>query len=476
MGGVGGGGAHFVPFLLTVYLVTNVTVNAFCTGRFSKGGLNVVGASSGGLGTLLHVVSSRCMSAMGVNRLIRRTVPRVLSRLSPRSSCVPTGSLRTMGTSLGNDFDNVNVRFAVRGSAVRMGDIVRNNPSRGINLVTNSHVMRMSSSTFINGVIAGDRTVGHLGNRGNDGIGLNICHPNRGSLLRFAIVHKGVPIGDVSTTCVVGRGMNCVGIGGFNRAACPRLLVTLTGLGRGGYRNLVISLHKGAKNCVTTTVRVIGRFLPGGHLVICARKHGSPHRSCGSGKAKDGRGVPLIMLISRNSTSTDRVFTKTVRSGSHNAVMKHHSFKGNLMRRPVRFDSNSTVQLAVTHCCAPSKHYVRGPCRGKGRSRCRLSLLAHCRRNRFFSTSDVGRSRARMCRAHLNHPMCKKKNVVPSVFMPRSAANVASCFHVTTGHKLVVHCAFSCASRGHDALRGCSAPRGVRTCLGKRGLLGGFTT
>lgn len=471
----GGQASHFVPMVITMDVMAKVLVKAFCTGRFSKGGLNVVGASSGGLGTLLHVVSSRCMSAIGVNRLIRSTVPRVLNRLSPRSSCVPTGSLRTMGSSLGKDFDKVNVRFAVRRSAVRMGGIVRNKPSRGINLVTKSHVVRISSDTFMKGVIAGCRSVGELGNPGNDRMGLNIFHPKRGRALRFAVIHNSVPMGDMSTTCVLGSGFNCVGMGGFNRAACPRLLVSLTGLGRTGYRKIIVSLHNGANKCVNTTVRVMGRFLPGGELVICARKHGSPHRGCASGKAKDDRGVPVIMLVSRNSTSTDRVFTKTVRSGSQKAVVKHHSFKGKLMRRPVSFDSNSTVHLAVTHCCAPSKHYVRGPCMGNGSTGCRVSVLAHCRRKRFFSRSDVGRSRDRVFRASLNHPMCKNKNVVPSVFMPRSAANVASCCHVTIGHKLAVRFTFRCASGRHTRVRGCRARRDLLRCLGRRGVLRRFT-
>lgn len=368
-----GGASHFVPLVVTVDMITKVLVKAFCTERFTNGGLKVVGDSSGGLGTLLHIVSSRCISAIGVASLMRGTVPRVLTRLSPRSACVPTRGLRRMGSRLRNDFDNVNVRFAVRRSAVRMGDIVPNKPSRGINLVTNSHVMVIGSDLFTNGNLAGRGTVHGLGNPGKDRIGLNIGHTARGRLLSFAVAHNSVPRGAVSTTCVLSSSCKCVRVDGFKHAARIRLLGTVTRLDRRGYGNLVVSLHSGAKKCVRTTAHVIGRFLPRKGLVMCARNHGCPHvRRC-TGNANDYRGLPLIMLMGRDSTSTDRVFTNTVRSGSHKAVMKHHSFNGKLMRRPVSFDSNSTVHLAVTHCCAPSNHYVRHPCRGNGSDGCRVS-------------------------------------------------------------------------------------------------------
>lgn len=413
------------------------------------------------------------MSTIGVSSLISGTVPRVLTRLSPRSICVDTGSTTTTASSLGNSFSNMNVRFIVHRSAVRIRGIVRGKPTRGTKLLTNSGVMTMSNGPFMNGVIAGRRTVRHLGNPGSAGIGVNIVHCNDGGIRAFDIAHNRVPAGDIATTCVLSSGAKCVHVGGFNRGACPRVLVTLTGLSRRKFGGLYVSLHSGSNNCLATTIGVTGRFLPRGGLVLCARNHGSPHRSCVDSNGNSCGGVPVIILVGRNSTSSTRVFTKTVRSGSHTAVVNHHSFNGKLMRRRVRFPSRDLVHLAVTHCCAPSNEYVRGPCALNSDNSCRRSLLAHCRRNRFFSRSDVGRANP-TCRANVNEIICNNNNVAPSVFIPRSALNVASCFGRTDVDKLVLRFTFACASSGHPGLGGFGRVVRLTSCLSGRGLMRRF--
>lgn len=117
--------------------------------------------------------------------------------------------------------------------------------------------------------------------------------------------------------------------------------------------------------------------------------------------------------------------------------MNHHSFNGKLIRHPVSLPSNSVVHLAVTHCCAPTNHYVRGPCSDS--ASCGGSLVRHFGRNRLVGTSDVRFPSSLGMRAGgLNHAICNKNNVVPSCFIPVSAALCASCRHgLMTGNTIV---------------------------------------
>lgn len=155
--------------------------------------------------------------------------------------------------------------------------------------------------------------------------------------------------------------------------------------------------------------------------------------------------------------------------------MKHHSFNGKLIRHPVSLPSNSVVHLAVTHCCAPTKHYVRGPCsddvgrgpKGKGDDRddvrgCGRSLVSQCGRNRVIDTSDVRFPSSLGYRAGgLKHAICNKKNVVPSCFIPMSAALCASCRHGLMTGKMIVGAAVGFVRGGQGTLlSGCGAFRG----------------
>lgn len=69
---------------------------------------------------------------------------------------------------------------------------------------------------------------------------------------------------------------------------------------------------------------------------------------------------PLIMLMSNKSTDTDRVLSKTLRSGSQTALINAHAFNGKLIRSIHDLTSNSKMTIAITECLAPDNHSVGG--------------------------------------------------------------------------------------------------------------------
>lgn len=245
---------------------------------------------------------------------MRRTVIGVLTRLSPRSACSSTRRIGGVGRPLRNGFRNVKIRFRVVRSALLIMRPIDGNPSRGMNVLTNSHVMTIGSATVTNMGVDARSVVTHLHKPGSSRMGLAVVHQNIGSPLLFAMGQSGVPVLDLSTTCVVRPGANCVHVGHFKTAATRRFLATVGRLRGGKVGSLVLSLRNGKNNCLGTTVSLTGRFLKRGRLVMCARKHATRHDRFFTGNAKGFHGKHLIMLMSRCSTSTDRVIAKTVRS------------------------------------------------------------------------------------------------------------------------------------------------------------------
>lgn len=267
-----------------------------------------------GLRLTRFTVSGLCMSAIGRGGLIRSTVVRVLTRLSPRSACSSTRRIGGVGRPLRNGFRKVNMRFRVVRSALLVMRPIDGNPSRGMNVLTKSHVVTIGSATVTNMGVKARRVVKHLQNPGSSGMGLAVVHENIGRPLLFGMGQSGVPVLDLSTTCVVRPGVKCVHVGHFKTAATRRFLGTLGRLRGGKVGSLVLSLRNGKKNCLGTTVSLTGRFLKRGRLVICARKHSTRHDRFFTGNGKGFHGKHLIMLMSRCSTSTDRVIANTVRS------------------------------------------------------------------------------------------------------------------------------------------------------------------
>lgn len=70
--------------------------------------------------------------------------------------------------------------------------------------------------------------------------------------------------------------------------------------------------------------------------------------------------------------------------------------------------------------------------------------------------------------------MCNNNNVVPSMFIPRSAAKMSSCLVRMDGGKLVLRFDFRCASHGHTGLDRCSGRRSLLGCLHRRDVIRRF--
>ncbi len=418
-------------------------------------GIGVGGRILRGLCITRATIGGFCISDIGRRGLVRSTVHNVLGRLSPRSSCAATRRAGGLARSLRKSFRNINVRFGISRSALLIVRAVTSNPSRHTNLLPNSHVIDIGSATVTNIGVDHRRVVHHLHNGGNAVTLLNIIHHNVTSALSFQIGESGVPIGAVSTTCVVAPDVKCVHVNSFNTAARSRFLSTISSLRSDKVHSLVVSRRNGNNKCLRSTMRVTGRFLGGNSLVMCARNHVSPQRGFFTSNGNHLARKRIIVLLSRCSTSTTRVLTKTVRSSSHNAVINQQSCNGNLIREPVRFASKSVVHLAITRCCAPSKQYVRGPCARKNGSSCCRSVRRHCRRNRFCDTSDVRfPSSLHCCALHRNHIICNNNNVVPSCFIPLSALRCAHCRHRLSTGNVVLNRALGCTSGGHGTLGG----------------------
>lgn len=300
--GVGAVGQVLLPLLVLDMFTTSVSTR-------HNGGV-----STHGLRLTLCTVSGLCMSSADRAGLIRSTVINVLRGLSPRSACASPRRAGRVARPLRNGFSKVNVRFGVLASALCIVRMVPNKPSRGINLVTNSHVVVISSALVTNIGVGGASIVGHLHNPGGARIQMGILHNKIPSLVRFGVAHKGVPMCDLSTTCVTSGTAKCVGLGHFTTSSTSRFQRTLRGLGGRKVGGLVLSLRKGNKKCLGVTVSLTSRFLNGSGLVICARKGGRPHRRTGSSTHKKFRRKHLIILMSRASTSTDRVLSNTIRS------------------------------------------------------------------------------------------------------------------------------------------------------------------
>lgn len=206
------------------------------------------------------------------------------------------------------------MRFRVVRSALLIIRPIDGNPSRGVKVLTNSHVVTIGSDTVTNMGVDARRVVGHLHNPGNSGMGLGVIHHNIRSPLIFAMGESGVPVLDLSTSCVVRPGANCVHVGHFKTAATRRFGGTVGRLRGRKVGSVVLSLRNGKKNCLGTTVSLTGRFLNRGRLVICARKQATGHDSFCTGNGNRFHGNHLVMLMSRCATSTDRVIDNTIRS------------------------------------------------------------------------------------------------------------------------------------------------------------------
>ncbi len=408
-----------------------------------------------GLDVTRLTVDGLCMSDIGRAGLMRSTVGNVLSGLSPRSSCAGTRRAGGLRRPLRKGFRNVNMRFGVLRSALMIVRPAIGKPSRGINVVTNSHVIDMGSATVTNMGVDHSRVIHELQKPQGSGIHLNVVHRNVGRPLRFAIAHSGVPITAMSTTCVIAPDMKLIHLSDFKDAARRRVAGSVGGLRSLNVGSLVLSLRRGNNNCLRTTARVTDRFLARGSLVICAGKLHIPCRRRHTGKGKLFHSKGVVILMSRFSTSTTRVMDNTVRSRSHKLIIKEEAFNGKLMRGPFILPSNSVVHLAISHCCAPDNQYVRGPCAGKSGRGCGESILRQFGRKRLVGTSDVRFPSSLGCRAlHGKHAMCNNKNIVPSCFVPLSAAHCASCRQRLSTGNTVMGARLGCVSGGHGGLMG----------------------
>lgn len=426
MAGMGVGGM-LISLLVTLLIIPSVTRASGSRSFGVTGGVSVFGTVCGGLSLV-------CISALSTRRIINGNIGTVLKDLSPCAACCPRRGIGRLGGVLANGCTNINT---IIHCGFRLRHIYVDRPCTGvpttrIKLGGNSVVLDVSSRSVAGGRI--DCMDSRLHKRPNSSFVLGMGQPDANGVLGMGMAHHAVRVPFLPCCKVVRNNVNCVGFGSFASGYTGSIHHTFVSLGGRKTGKLIFSLEDGNNNSIDRTMDVIGVFLPGkGAILGVGNELRHSGGRCGAAMRPISSIVPVMILIDKGATDSDRVVDNDLRSCSHTVVLNAHACKGNLMRAAVSLPCGKRVGLAATGCCVPDNEYIRTLGCGRTGNNC-IRRIPSSLAGIFCATN--------------NERIHSKNNIGPSMRIgPSSLPGVTFCLTNThSDGRIVLGCRISCVT------------------------------
>ncbi|MGI8567471.1 MAG: S41 family peptidase, partial [Pyrinomonadaceae bacterium] len=163
------------------------------------------------------------------------------------------------------------------------------------------------------------------------------------------IVRDSVPLPSISTAYVVRPGIGYIALTrGFNHTTTDELRSAISNLEKQGMRQLVLDLRNNPGGLLEQSISVSSLFVGRGQAIVSVRGRDDDGSKAYKNTGTEPIGIPLVVLINRNSASASEIVAGAVQDHGRGLVVGETSFGKGLVQRvfPLPFGAGLTLTTA----------------------------------------------------------------------------------------------------------------------------------
>ncbi len=163
------------------------------------------------------------------------------------------------------------------------------------------------------------------------------------------IVRDSVPLPSINTAYVVRPGIGYIALTrGFNHTTTDELRAAISNLEKQGMRQLVLDLRNNPGGLLEQSISVSSLFVGRGQAIVSVRGRDDDGSKAYKNTGTEPIGIPLVVLINRNSASASEIVAGAVQDHGRGLVVGETSFGKGLVQRvfPLPFGAGLTLTTA----------------------------------------------------------------------------------------------------------------------------------
>jgi carboxyl-terminal processing protease len=412
-----------LPFFLGLAVAVGILLGATL---FQPSSNNPQGTARGYLKfrEILSYIDREYVDTVNTERLSEFAINKMLEKLDPHSSYIPTRDLTMARSYLESDFDGIGVEFNIFRDTLYVIAPLSGGPSEQVGIQAGDRIIKVNGDNIAGVNISNDVVFKKLrGPRGSK-VNLSVLRPNETKPVQFSVVRRKIPSVSVDASYMIDKQTGYIKVSRFSNGTYEEFKTKLAGLKKQGLQRLILDLRDNPGGYLDHATRMADEFIAGNKKLVYTDGKGSKYDADYYAKTKgDFETGDLIVLINEGSASASEILAGALQDHDRALIVGRRSFGKGLVQVPIPLSDGSELRLTISRYYTPSGRSIQKPYDPDATEDYEQDMANRYKHGEFFSQDSIKFNDSLKYKTSRGRVVYGGGGIMPDVFVPRDTTD-----------------------------------------------------
>lgn len=414
--------------------------------------LSPVSKGNDKLSQLLHIIGSQYVDTVDVDRLIEKTIPKVLSELDPHSVYIPAKDAEASNQELRGSFSGIGIQFMIQADTIYVSDVIAGGPAEKVGLMAGDRIVTIDDSLYVGKEINNDGAMKRLKGPKDSEVKLGIKRYGEKELLHYTIVRGSIPVKSVDASYLIDGRWCYIRANKFGETTYPEMLIALAQGMQQDMKGCIIDLRGNTGGYMAAAIQMVNEFLPKGEMIVYAEGENTPRYA----DYANGRGIcqklPIVVLTDETSASASEIFAGAIQDNDRGTIIGRRTFGKGLVQQPIEFADGSAIRLTIARYYTPSGRCIQKPYTNGHSEEYELDLLNRYEHGEFFIQDSIKQDESIAYKTKNGRTVYGGGGIMPDIFVPHDTTGYTSYYAAVAKMGLFIRFPFEYTDKNRQTL------------------------
>lgn len=308
----------------------------------------------------LAAVEANFVDDVDTERLVYQAIGGMLQTLDPHSNFMDPRSYARLRERQEGRYYGLGISINVIDERITVISLFEGSPAYRVGIRRGDVIARIEGENSIG--MSSDQAVGRLRGPKGSAVNISILRTGYEELIDLEVERDEINIPTVEAAFMVAEQTGYVRLGDFSETSTRELRQALDQLGADGLERLVLDLRDNPGGPLDQAINVSNQFLPRGDMIVYTRgRIGNSDQDYHAGDESDLTGLPVIVLVNRNSASASEIVAGALQDHDRALVVGETTFGKALVQSIYRVSHGAGLALTTARYYTPSGRMIQRP-------------------------------------------------------------------------------------------------------------------
>ncbi len=369
---------------------------------------------------ILSYIDREYVDTVNTEQLSEYAIGKMLEKLDPHSSYIPSKDLSMARSYLESDFDGIGVEFNIFRDTLYVIAPINGGPSEQVGIQAGDKIIKVENENIAGINITNETVFKKL--RGPRGSKVNLTILRRGETKPhvFTVTRRKIPSVSVDAGYMVDEQTGYIKVSRFSNGTFDEFKTKLTALKKQGMQRLVLDLRDNPGGYLDHATRMADEFISGSKKLVYTDGKGTKYDADYYARTKgEFEAGSVVVLINEGSASASEILAGALQDHDRALIVGRRSFGKGLVQVPIPLSDGSELRLTISRYYTPSGRSIQKPYDPNSTEDYEMDLMNRYKHGELFSQDSIKFNDSLKYKTSRGRTVYGGGGIMPDVFVPR---------------------------------------------------------